>query len=402
MSYQVERIRKDFPSLDTGLAYFDGPGGSQVPKMVADAVAKAICQPSSNRGTTTESEQNAERCVVDYRSAVVDLLNCDPKGVVYGRSWTQLTYDFSRTLAKSWGMGDEIIVSQLDHDSNIRPWVQAAEAKGATVKWAKVNIQTSELDTSSVTDLLTSKTKFVAVTGASNTLGTKPDITAIGTAVKANGALFLVDGVHLTPHAVIDFKNMPADFYGFSSYKILGPHCASFVADPALLETLSNDKLLPSTMAVPERFEFGTLPYELMAGVSASIDYLTTLDDQASGTRREKLVKSLNSLEEYEQSLFDYMVKALSNLPGITIYSKAKHHTPTAYFNFTGVDSSQLYKFMATKKVNLPAHNFYALEVSRALGLGDAGAIRAGLAPYSTKDDVDRLISGLEEYLAKK
>ena len=402
MSYQVERIRKDFPSLDTGLAYFDGPGGSQVPKVVGEAIAKAITQPSSNRGTVTESEQNAEDCVVGYRNAVADLLNADPKGVVYGRSWTQLTYDFSRTLAKSWGAGDEIIVSQLDHDSNIRPWVQAAEAKGATVKWAKVNTQSSELDTSSVTDLLTSKTKFVAVTGASNTLGTKPDITAIGKAVKANGSLFLVDGVHLTPHAVIDFKNMPADFYGFSSYKILGPHCASFVASPALLETLSNDKLLPSTMVVPERFEFGTLPYELMAGVSASIDYLTTLDDQATGTRRERLVKSLNSLEEYEQSLFDYMVKALTTLPRITIYSKAKHHTPTAYFNFKGVDAADLYKFMATKKVNLPAHNFYALEVSRALGLGDTGAIRAGLAPYSIKDDVDRLISGLEEYLAKK
>ena len=402
MSYSVDRIRKDFPSLNTGLAYFDGPGGSQVPKAVGDAIAKAITQPSSNRGTTTESEQNAEDCVIGYRNAVADLLNCDPKGVVYGRSWTQLTYDFSRTLAKSWGKGDEIIVSQLDHDSNIRPWVQAAEAKGVTVKWAKVNTQSSELDTSSVTDLLTAKTKFVAVTGASNTLGTKPDIAAIGKAVKANGSLFLVDGVHLTPHAVIDFKNMPADFYGFSSYKILGPHCASFVADPALLETLNNDKLLPSTMAVPERFEFGTLPYEAMAGVSASIDYLTTLDDQATGTRREKLVKSLSSLEDYEQELFDYLLKSLESLPGITIYSKAKNHTPTAYFNFAGVEGADLYKFMASKKVNLPAHNFYALEVSRALGLGDTGAIRAGLAPYSTKDDVDRLISGLEEYLAKK
>ena len=402
MSYSVDRIRKDFPSLNTGLAYFDGPGGSQVPKAVGDAIAKAITQPSSNRGTTTESEQNAEDCVIGYRNAVADLLNCDPKGVVYGRSWTQLTYDFSRTLAKSWGAGDEIIVSQLDHDSNIRPWVQAAEAKGATVKWAKVNTQSSELDTSSVTDLLTAKTKFVAVTGASNTLGTKPDIAAIGKAVKANGSLFLVDGVHLTPHALIDFKNMPADFYGFSSYKILGPHCASFVADPALLETLNNDKLLPSTMVVPERFEFGTLPYEVMAGVSASIDYLTTLDDQATGTRREKLVKSLSSLEEYEQELFDYLLKSLESLPGITIYSKAKNHTPTAYFNFAGVEGSDLYKFMASKKVNLPAHNFYALEVSRALGLGDTGAIRAGLAPYSTKDDVDRLISGLEEYLSKK
>ena len=402
MSYQVERIRKDFPSLDSGLAYFDGPGGSQVPKVVGEAIAKAITQPSSNRGTTTESEQNAEDCVVGYRSAVADLLNCDPKGVIYGRSWTQLTYDFSRTLAKSWGVGDEIIVSQLDHDSNIRPWVQAAEAKGATVKWAKVNTQTSELDTSSITDLLTPKTKFVAVTGASNTLGTKPDLAAIGKAVKANGSLFLVDGVHLTPHAVIDFKAMPVDFYGFSSYKILGPHCSSFIADPSLLETINNDKLLPSTMTVPERFEFGTLPHELMAGVSASIDYVAALDSSASGSRRERIVKSITALEEYEQSLFVYMLNGLAKLPGVTIYSKAKHHTPTAYFNFKGVVAADLYKFMASKKVNLPAANFYALEVSRALGLGDTGAIRAGIAPYTTRDDVDRLIAGLSEFLSKK
>jgi cysteine desulfurase family protein (TIGR01976 family) len=337
-----------------------------------------------------------------YRNAVADLLNCDPRGVVYGRSWTQLTYDFSRTLAKSWSAGDEIIVSQLDHDSNIRPWIQAADAKGVTVKWAKVNTQTGELDTQSVTDLLGNKTKFVAVTGASNTLGTRPDIKAIGAAVQANGSLFLVDGVHLTPHAVIDFKNLPVDFYGFSSYKLLGPHCASFVADPTLLETLSNDKLLPSSMVVPERFEFGTLPYELMAGVSAAIDYVASFDKSASGSRRERLVTSLNALEEYEQSLFDYLLAGLTKLPGITIYSKAKNHTPTAYFNLKDVVAADLYKFMAGKKINLPAHNFYALEVSRALGLGDAGAIRAGLAPYTNKDDVDRLISGLEEYLAKR
>ena len=402
MSFNADLIRKDFPSLASGIAYFDGPGGSQTPSVVGEAIAKAITQPLSNRGANTISEKNADDYVIRYRQAVADLLNCDPKGVVYGRSWTQLIYDFSRSISKSWSAGDEIILSELDHDSNIRPWVQAAEAHGVTVKWARVDKQSGELPVTAVTSLLTAKTRFVAVTGACNTLGTKPDIYEIGSAVKKSGALFLVDGVHLTPHAVIDFKNMPADFYGFSSYKILGPHCASFVASPALLETLSNDKLLPSTMVVPERFEFGTLPYELMAGVSASIDYLTTLDDQATGTRRERLVKSLTSLEEYEQSLFDYMVKALTNLPGITIYSKAKHHTPTAYFNFKGVDAASLYKFMATKKVNLPAHNFYALEVSRALGLGDTGAVRAGLAPYSTKDDVDRLIAGLEEYLAKK
>ena len=402
MSYQVERIRKDFPSLNTGLAYFDGPGGTQTPKVVGDAIAKAITEPLSNQGTTTASEQNADDCVTGYRNAVADLLNCDPKGVVYGRSWTQLTYDFSRSISKSWSSGDEIIISRLDHDSNIRPWLQAAESRGAVVKWAEIDKESGELPVSAVTSLLSSKTKFVAVTGASNTLGTKPDIYAIGRAVRDAGALFLVDGVHLTPHAVIDFKAMPVDFYGFSSYKILGPHCSSFIADPHLLESINNDKLLPSTMTVPERFEFGTLPYELMAGVSASIDYVAALDSSATGSRRERIVKSVTLLEEYEADLFKYMQDQLALLPGITLYGKAKDRTPTAYFNFAGVDGGDVYKFMAGKKVNLPAHNFYAVEVSRALGLGDTGAIRAGIAPYTTRDDVDRLITGLSEFLSKK
>lgn len=402
MAYQVERVRQDFPSLKTGIAFFDGPGGSQVPTAVGQAIANAITQASSNRGTTTASEQNAEDAVIGYRNAVADLLNADPKGVVYGRSWTQLTYDFSRSISKSWSSGDEIIISRLDHDSNIRPWLQAAANRGVVVKWAEIDKESGELPVSAVTSLLSSKTKFVAVTGASNTLGTKPDIYAIGRAVKDAGALFLVDGVHLTPHAVIDFKAMPVDFYGFSSYKILGPHCSSFVADPALLETINNDKLLPSTMTVPERFEFGTLPYELMAGVSASIDYVAALDSSATGSRRERIVKSITLLEEYEQDLFKYMQDQLSLLPTITLYGKAKDRTPTAYFNFAGVDGGDVYKFMATKKVNLPAHNFYAVEVSRALGLGDTGAIRAGIAPYTTRDDVDRLIAGLSEFLSKK
>ena len=402
MAYQVEQVRQDFPSLKTGIAFFDGPGGSQVPTAVGQAIANAITQASSNRGTTTASEQNAEDSVIGYRNAVADLLNADPKGVVYGRSWTQLTYDFSRSISKSWSSGDEIIISRLDHDSNIRPWLQAAANRGVVVKWAEIDKESGELPVSAVTSLLSSKTRFVAVTGASNTLGTKPDIYAIGRAVRDAGALFLVDGVHLTPHAVIDFKAMPADFYGFSSYKILGPHCSSFVADPALLETINNDKLLPSTMSVPERFEFGTLPYELMAGVSASIDYVAALDSSASGSRRERIVKSITLLEEYEQELFKYMQDQLALLPTITLYGKAKDRTPTAYFNFAGVDGVDVYKFMATKKVNLPAHNFYAVEVSRALGLGDTGAIRAGIAPYTTRDDVDRLIAGLSEFLSKK
>jgi len=400
MSYDVQRIRSYFPSLNTGLAFFDGPGGSQVPTVVGDAIAQAITKPISNRNVVTESEKNAEEIVRGFRHAVADLIDVDPRGVVYGRSWTQLVYDFSRTLAKNWEEGDEIVVSRLDHDSNIRPWIQAAEAVGATVRWAEFDPKTSELEVAAVEAVLSPKTKLVAVTGAGNTIGTRPDLKSIGTAVHKVGALFFVDGVHLTPHTVISVKDIGADFFGFSFYKLMGPHCAALAASPALLETLNNDKLLPSTKVVPERFEFGTLPYELMAGCSAAIDFIAEMAPGDGKTRREKIVNSMNSLEKYEDGLMEYLESSVAALPGVTLYGRAKHRTPTIYFSFAGRNNADIYNALALKKVNVPASNFYALEVSRKLGLGDSGALRAGLAPYSIREDIDRLVAGLKEILA--
>ena len=400
MSYDVKRIRSHFPSLNTGLAFFDGPGGSQVPDVVGAAIADAITKPISNRNTNTESEKNAEEIVLGFRKAVGDLIDVDPNGVVYGRSWTQITYDFSRTLAKTWKAGDEIVVSRLDHDSNIRPWIQAAEAVGVTVRWAEFDVATSELTVAAVEAVLSTKTKLVAVTGAGNTIGTRPDLKAIGEAVHKVGALFYVDGVHLTPHAAISAKDIGADFFGFSFYKLMGPHCAALAASPELLKSLNNDKLLPSTFNVPEKFEFGTLPYEIMAGATAAIDFIADMAPGDGKTRREKIINSMNALEAYEDELLVYMESAIKSLPGVTMYGHAKHRTPTLYFSFANVLSGDIYQAMVAKKVNVPAHNFYALEVSRKLGLGDDGALRAGLAPYSTRDDVDRLVSGLREVLS--
>jgi cysteine desulfurase family protein (TIGR01976 family) len=400
MTYDVNKIRSHFPSLNTGLAFFDGPGGSQVPDVVGAAIADAITKPISNRNTNTESEKNAEEIVLEFRKAVADLIDVDPSGVVYGRSWTQITYDFSRTLAKTWKPGDEIVVSRLDHDSNIRPWIQAAEAVGATVRWAEFDITTSELTVAAVESVLSSKTKLVAITGAGNTIGTRPDLKAIGAAVHKVGALFYVDGVHLTPHAAISAKEIGADFFGFSFYKLMGPHCATIAASPELLKSLNNDKLLPSTTNVPEKFEFGTLPYEIMAGATAAVDFIADMAPGAGKGRREKIVNSMNALEAYEEELLVYMENQIKALPGVTMYGHAKHRTPTLYFSFASHVSGDVYKAMVAKKVNVPAHNFYALEVSRKLGLGDDGALRAGLAPYSTREDVDRLVSGLREVIS--
>ncbi len=396
MTYDVRAVRAHFPALAEGAAHFDSPGGSQTVDVVADAVAETLRAAVANRGTVTAAERRADSIVTDFRQAVADLLGAQPGGVIHGRSMTQLTYDISRTLAKSWGPGDEVVVTRLDHDANIRPWVQAAEAVGATVRWAAFDPATAELATDEVTSLLSPRTRLVAVTGSSNLVGTKPDLASIGAAVHAVDALFYVDGVHLTPHAFIDIEAIGADFFACSPYKFLGPHHGIVAASPALLETLHPDKLLPSTNSVPERFELGTLPYELLAGTTAAIDFLAHLAP-GDGSRRERLRTSMAALEAHERAMRDRMEEGLSRIPGVVIHSRAAHRSAQVLFSVTGVDSANVYAELGKVGVNAPAGNFYAIECSRWLGLGDTGAVRAGMAPYTDASDVDRLIAGVAE-----
>ncbi|MFD4252785.1 cysteine desulfurase-like protein [Amycolatopsis thermoflava] len=395
MAYDVTAVRKHFPALDEGAAHFDGPGGSQVPDVVGEAVARTLCAAIANRGSVTAAERRADAIVAEARQAAADLLGAQPGGVVFGRSMTQLTYDFSRALAKTWQPGDEVVVTRLDHDANIRPWVQAAEARGVAVRWADFDPATGELPVGAVTGLLSDHTRLVAVTAASNLLGTRPDIPAIAAAVHETPALLYVDGVHLTPHAPVDVTALGADFYGCSPYKFLGPHLGLVAAAPELLETLHPDKLAPSTNAVPERFELGTLPYELLAGTTAAIDFLADLVP-GDGTRRQRLLRSLTDLEEHEQALLDRLDAGLADIPGVTRYgSPTRRRTPTVLFSVEGVPSQVVYERLGAQGVNAPAGSFYALECSRHLGLGDTGAVRAGIAPYTTAAEVDRLLDGV-------
>ncbi|HEU4848898.1 MAG TPA: cysteine desulfurase-like protein [Terrimesophilobacter sp.] len=404
MSYDIDSVRADFPALAGGSAHFDGPGGTQTPRQVIDAITGALSGPLSNRGTLTKGESNAEKAVTDARGAIADLVGGEAGGVVFGRSATQLCYDFSRWVSRSWAPGDEVVVTRLDHDSNVRPWVQAAERTGATVRWLDFDPQTSELD--DVATVLSDRTRLVAVTAASNLIGTKPPLARVAAAAHDAGALVYVDGVHFTAHCSVDLAALGADFYACSPYKFLGPHLGALTASPALLETLQPDKLLPSTNEVPERFEFGTLPYELLAGVAAAVDYLSALGGAgatagaAKGSRRENLVSSFAGLEEYEDALLARLEDGIRNLPGVTVHSRAAHRTPTLLLTFEGRDTVDAYEFLAARGVDAPSSNFYALEASRRLGLGDAGGLRVGLAPYTNDDDVDRLLAGLAAFLA--
>ncbi|MEE1760934.1 cysteine desulfurase-like protein [Streptomyces sp. SP18BB07] len=399
MAIDVTALRAHFPSLDTGLAFFDGPGGTQTPRPVADAIAATLTGPLSNRGTVSPSEVNAERAVEEFRAAYADLLQVPADGVVHGRSATQLTYDFSRHLAKTWHPGDEIVLSRLDHDANVRPWIQAAERAGVAVRWIEIDPDTTELDLDSYERALTPRTRLVAVTAASNVLGTKPPVRRIADRAHDVGALLYVDGVHYAAHHLVDVPALGADAFVCSPYKFLGPHCGVLAAAPEFLETVRPDKLVPSPDTVPERFEFGTLPYEILAGATAAVDFLAALDPGTALSRRERLAHSLDSLHTHELTLRARLQEGLEPLgDAVTVHSKAPDRTATLLMTLEGRDAREAQAHLAARGVVAPAGSFYAYEPFNALKL-EAPALRAGLAPYNTTDDVDRFLTGLAAFL---
>ena len=398
--YDVAKVRAHFPALDSGLAFFDGPGGSQTPDVVADAVRDTLSSPLSNRGDLTVAQENAERAVLGAREALADLLGAPAGGVVFGRSFTQLTFDVSRAMAKEWGPDDEVVVTRLDHDGNVRPWVIAAEAAGAAVRWVDFDPETAELSLDSLDEALSPRTRLVAVTGASNLIGTRPDLPAVAERVHASGAWLYVDAVHLTPHATVSLEESGADLVGCSTYKFLGPHAGVVAARPELLERLHPHQLLPATDDVPERFELGTLPYELMAGATAAVEFLADLAPGPATTRRERLVSSMAALEAHEDRLRARVEEGLRALGGVTLHSRAATRTPTVLVTFDGHDAGDVARHLATRGINAPAGSFYAYEPARRLGLRPDGGLRVGLAPYSDDSDVDRLLEALADYPA--
>jgi cysteine desulfurase family protein (TIGR01976 family) len=401
MSFDVAAFRHEFPALASGIAHFDGPGGTQTPRVVGEAIARTLTGPLSNRGTVGRSEQLADDAVAGFRSAYADLLGADPRGIVYGRSATQLCYDFSRHIAKTWKPGDEVVVSRLDHDSNVRPWIQAADRAGAVVRWLELDPATTELDPASVEAAIGERTRLVAVTAASNLLGTKPDVRSIADRAHAVGALVYVDGVHYTAHELVDVAALGADLFMCSPYKFLGPHCGVLAAAPELLERLQPDKLAPSTNVVPERYEFGTLPYEIMAGATAAVDFLADIAPGAASSRRDRLAASLHAVDQHERRMRELIEQGLADFADrVTLWSRAADRTPTLLITAEGRDLNHAYEFLASRDVLAPAGSFYAMEPFAALGLRDENALRMGVAPYTDEDDVHRLLDGLAAWLS--
>lgn len=390
--YDVTTVRAHFPSLRSGRAHFDAPGGTQTPEPVARAVYDALAAPLSNRGRRTPAERNADDIVLGARAAMGDLLGVDPDTVVFGRSATALTFAMSRTLSQSWHAGDEIIVSRLDHDANVGPWLLAAQRAGVEVKWADFDPATGELDMASITGQLSDRTRLVALTAASNLIGTQPDMAAVAKAAHRVSALVYVDGVHHTAHSFVDVPALGADLFVCSPYKFLGPHCGVLAGRADLLRSLAPDKLRPSTDDVPERFELGTLPYELLAGTTAAVDFLAGLVP-GDGGRRERLRASLGALEAHEETLRQRLEDGLALLPQVTVHSRAARRTPTIFMTFADRPAEQVSDFMEADGIDAPAGTFYAYEPARRLGV--ESGLRIGLAPYSTPEDVDRFLTSL-------
>jgi cysteine desulfurase family protein (TIGR01976 family) len=282
-------------------------------------------------------------------------------------------------LSRAWTPGDDIVVSRLDHDSNVRPWIQAAGRAGVTVKWAEFDLVTGELPTAQYSDLIGPRTRLVAVTAASNAIGTIPDVAAVAELAHAAGALCYVDGVHATPHVPVDVAALGADFYTTSAYKWSGPHLAALAARPELLESVWPDKLAPSSNAVPWRFERGTLPFADLAGVTAAVAHLAALaplatagsgreaPDAPPASRRERVLASMAVVEAYEAALFARLAAGLAKLDRVTVHGQAARRAPTAFFNVAGVTPRAVAEHLAARGVNVWDGDNYAYELCTAL-----------------------------------
>jgi cysteine desulfurase family protein (TIGR01976 family) len=393
----TDHIRAQFPGLSADVAALDGAGGTQAPQAVIDAVAEALATAMSNVGGAFPASGVSGEVVADARLAIADLVGGVPDGAVLGPSMTSLTFQIADTLSRAWGPGDEVVVTSLDHDANIRPWRLAAERAGATVRVAEFDVESGELPVESVERVLGDRTRLVAVTAASNAIGTRPDVRAICDAAHAAGGLTYVDGVHATPHLPTDVAALGADFYACSSYKFCGPHTGAVVADPALLEGLRPAKLVPAPDGVPARFERGTPPFELLAGVRAAVDWLAGITD-APGDRRTRLLATFAAIESRLQGLLDRLVAGLSAIDGVRLLGAPRRRTSTVSFVVEGHAPREVTARLAEEGIAVWDGDNYAYELISRYGLAESGgAIRASIVLYNTVEEVDRLVAAVAD-----
>jgi cysteine desulfurase family protein (TIGR01976 family) len=400
-TWDIEGIRSQYPALKDGTAYLDGAGGTQVPECVIEAISDAYRSGLSNVQGLFASSRRSVQLIADAREAVADLTGGPADGVILGPNMTTLTYRMAGALAKTWSPGDEIVLSELDHDSNVRPWVQAAAVAGVTVRWARVDRLTTDLPADQYGELVTSRTRLVAVAAASNLIGTMTDVAAISAIAHAAGALVYVDAVAAAPHFRLDMASLGADFIAVSAYKWCGPHAGAVVASVGLLETLHPDKLEPSANEVPERFELGTAGLANMAGITAAVDHLANLVP-GDGDRRQRLDRSFAVLRARENTTVRGAISRLTGIPGVRIVGAPTLRTGTICLTVDSLSPRKVAARLGERDICVWSGHAYAWELTRALGIRDTGgAIRVSLSPYTAESDLERLVTAMSSIVSE-
>ncbi|AHH93547.1 cysteine desulfurase-like protein [Kutzneria viridogrisea] len=397
MAFDVARVRGLFPALGDGWVHLDAPAGMQVPEQVATAVSTALRAPVSGPGGIFPASQRAEAIVDAARRAVADLVGADPAGVVLGPSSAVLLQRLADALGDGWLLGDEVVVSRLDHPANVSPWQRAAQRSGGTVRWAEVDIETCELPAWQYDGLVSARTKVVAITAASGSVGTRPDLAKISATARDAGALVVVDASSAAPFMPLDIVSMGADVVAVSANSWGGPPVGALVfRDATLLDRLPSVALEAGARG-PERLELGPHAYPLLAGLVASVDYLAALDDAAVGPRRERLLSSLGSVKSYQAGLLAHLINELRWSRNAMVIGDAMRRVPALAFTVSGVKASEAVEHLAGHGVCAFADSGQT-GVFSVLGVGEiGGAVRIGLAHYTNAMEVDQLIRALSE-----
>jgi cysteine desulfurase family protein (TIGR01976 family) len=398
----VTEIRKHFPALERvhngfPVAYFDGPGGTQVPRDVVEQMSDYLYHHNANTHWAYPTSAETDAAIEQAREVCAEFLNASPGEIAFGANMTTLTFHLSRALSLNYVAGDEIVVTELDHHANIDPWRRLAIERGVTIRTVRLDTVTGQLNWEDLERFVGPKTKLLAIGAASNALGTINDVEAAIALAHNAGALVFVDAVHYAPHALIDVQKLDCDFLGMSAYKFYGPHIGVLFAKRALLEQIDFPKLVPAPDYAPENAETGTQNQEGMVGAAAAIEFLASLGGHAN--RRDSLRSVFNETHARNSQLFARLWNALSSLPRITLYGPPPEapRTPTLAFTIAGCTSTDAVRRLAEKGLFLSHGDFYAATVIERLGLEPEGLIRAGCACYTTEDEIDRLIHALNE-----
>jgi cysteine desulfurase family protein (TIGR01976 family) len=397
-------IRAQFPALEreeggTPVAFFDGPGGTQVPRAVAFGMTDYLLFHNANTHWAYPTSVETDEAIAASRSALADFLGGDASEVVFGANMTTLTFHLARALARGWAAGDEVVVTELDHHANVDPWRALEKDRGVVVKAAPLVAGAAQVDVDALSRLLGKKTRLVAIGAASNAVGTINDVARVAALAHANGSLVFVDAVHYAPHALVDVEALGADFLACSPYKFYGPHAGVLWGRHDLLESLDAPKLKPAPEHAPDRLETGTQNHEGIAGCGAAVDFLASLAGPASRAedRRARLRRTFAAFHERGETLLARMWAGLSAIPGVTLYGPppGAPRTPTVAFALKGYGSEDVARALVPRGVYVTHGDFYATTLVGRLGHARDGLVRAGAACYTTEGEVDRLVSGV-------